>query len=364
MTTKPLYTLTDEHKAQLAPWADRWIANALNTSAMDADDRAAMVVAMDGLYRAANLEPPTRQVFHSGPISGAFAASIAGGIWWLRANQDTHAELFGRQLTEAELVGSIASACTTALRPCGVPDATIAATIAATRAATDAAPTEDIADCPPSLLRFLMLCCRHWHRLRNAGNQWSGWVCYLAFFRHIAKLDLDYSKWQHYEAAAIHGGVRFMHAKFWIVCDRPEWIYRGWDLYYVHGIPVPREWVDNRATLDPQMALTHDNVEQRRALVALIGWERILQACEVKTIHSDSWGELLEASVGDNEGLSARFVRVVCPSSGRVYVNRVPPDVTTPRHGLGWRHFPAFLLADPDSAREVPVDWYAPELES
>ena len=39
MARKKLYELTPEHRAQLKPWADRWIANAMSTEPMTEADR-------------------------------------------------------------------------------------------------------------------------------------------------------------------------------------------------------------------------------------------------------------------------------------------------------------------------------------
>ena len=58
---RKLYSLTDEHRAQLKPWAERWIANAMSTAAMTEEDREVCRDAVEGLYRAANLEPPPGQ---------------------------------------------------------------------------------------------------------------------------------------------------------------------------------------------------------------------------------------------------------------------------------------------------------------
>lgn len=38
--TEKKYKLTPEHEAQLRPWADKWIANAMSTKPMDDEDRA------------------------------------------------------------------------------------------------------------------------------------------------------------------------------------------------------------------------------------------------------------------------------------------------------------------------------------
>jgi hypothetical protein len=52
---KKLYELSDEHRAQLGPWAQRWIANAMSTAVMTAEDRAKCVEAANGLYARAKV---------------------------------------------------------------------------------------------------------------------------------------------------------------------------------------------------------------------------------------------------------------------------------------------------------------------
>src|SRR3990167_7302914 len=80
------YSLTAAHRAQLKPWVDKWIANAMSTKPMDDTDRAVTREAMKGLYRAAELEPPPdhRIVFVSSPFVLRFSAGFASAIWWLR----------------------------------------------------------------------------------------------------------------------------------------------------------------------------------------------------------------------------------------------------------------------------------------
>lgn len=57
------------------------------------------------------LPPVGRQIVADGPISGAIAACIAAGVWWLREHPKAHFRLFGRPVTDAELMASIAPAC-------------------------------------------------------------------------------------------------------------------------------------------------------------------------------------------------------------------------------------------------------------
>lgn len=75
------YELTSEHRGQLGPWADKWIANAMSTRPMDDTDCEAMLVAVAGLYEAAGLPQPKHVVFVPSPLVLALAGSFAAGIW-------------------------------------------------------------------------------------------------------------------------------------------------------------------------------------------------------------------------------------------------------------------------------------------
>ena len=137
-----LYSLTEEHRARLPEWRDLWLARILRTEAQTDDDRVRCTAAIDGLYRAAKLEP-SRVIYVPSPIVGVAAWCFASMIWWLRENPGRHGELCGRSLTERDYAEAVAAASARlAAAAHGVPlprAATDAATDAATRAATDAA---------------------------------------------------------------------------------------------------------------------------------------------------------------------------------------------------------------------------------
>jgi len=111
MADEKLYELTDEHRAQLKPWAEKWIANALSTKPMDDEDRAEMDKAVEGLYQAADLEPPANIVYSPGPVTSACASCFASAVWWLRENPEEEVKLFGRALTDDELRMAVLVAC-------------------------------------------------------------------------------------------------------------------------------------------------------------------------------------------------------------------------------------------------------------
>jgi hypothetical protein len=227
--------------------------------------------------------------------------------------------------------------------------ATWAATWAATRAAIEAA-TE-----ASPLVSFLLNCCSRWSVFYASGNMWSGWVAYLSFFRHVARLELpQYESYQHYEAATIHGGPRFMHRKFCIVADRPTVCLKddanrphcatgphlawrdGRKLYAWHGVSVPAEWIETPEVLTPAMALTWPNAEQRRAAVEILGWEKVLAELKPKVIDSDvdpMIGDLLQVDLPDAPG--EQFLRVRC-GTGRSFCLPVPKAMKTALEANAW----------------------------
>jgi hypothetical protein len=163
----------------------------------------------------------------------------------------------------------------------------------------------------------------------------------------VAKLPIDYSKWAHYEAAAVHAGPRYMHQRFCIVSDRPavcrkdeqnrphcadgpSHLWRdGYALYFWRGTRVPAGWIEKRDTLDPVTALNWPNIEQRRAAAEILGWGRILGALNPRSVDKDAdpfIGELLEVDLPGSPG--ERFLKVRC-GTGRDFVLPVSRESRT-----------------------------------
>jgi hypothetical protein len=408
------YSLTPEHRAQFAPWAQRWIANAMSTKAMDDEDRAAMRAAIKGLYEAANLEPPppNRVVFVPSPLVGNIAAGFAAAIWWLRDNATLAATRDATMAATRDATGDATLAATRdatadateAATEAATRDATMAATWAATGAATAAATrdatlaaTRDATlaatrDATGAATRaataaatevatrdgeqagwavnvavsfsrrhflFLLKCAQSSWRMRNPGNHWSGWVAYLSFFRHVAKLDLPiYDRFRHYEAATIHGSWRWMHPKFCIVSDRPasikidhlrrphcedgpshEW-RDGWRLYHWHGQRVDPDIIERRHEITPTMIRAEKNAEMRRVLTEIYahvhGPGKIIQDMGAKLLSEDTAQDrprrLYEVDGG-------RFIHVINGSlepdgSRREFFLGADPDARTPHDAI------------------------------
>ncbi len=258
MTRTKLYELTDEHRVQLKPWADRWIANAMSTAAMTDEDRRVSADAAVRLYAAAGLQAP-RVVFVPSPFVGAFAAGFAAAIW--------HNRKEGRAATEA---------------------ATWAATWAATRDAWYTFPLAAMQEMDRSfgLGGFGLQCAAYtsW-RMRQGGNQWSASDAFCSFFRHVAKLPIDYTHWDAWETLSLHSGPRWLHPEFCIISDRPELLtideqnrphsdagpfcrWRdGSALYAVRGHHTPAWIVERPDLLTTEKIEAENNAETRRIMI-------------------------------------------------------------------------------------------------
>jgi hypothetical protein len=354
------YSLRPEHEARFAEWRDKWIANAMSTRAMDADERATVRAAIAGMYESAGLEPPPsdRIVFVPSPFVARFAAGFASWIWHKRSAATGDA-------TRAATV-----AATDAATRAATDDATDAATYAATVAATDQnAKWFRMGGCSESDMEGLserifpghrkaMLECAYksW-RMLNGGNQWSGWVAYLSFFRHVVGLPIDYSKWDHYEKAAEHSGPRYIHAKFCIVSDRPEvllvdeqnrphcttgpfcrWL-DGSALYAVHGVRVPWTVIEHRDQLTVAQIDKEQNAEIRRVMMELYGEAKYLKDSGAMPIHSDSFGVLFRKEIPGDEPLVMVRVENSTPEPDghrKTYMIRVPPTTETAHAAVAW----------------------------
>jgi hypothetical protein len=203
----------------------------------------------------------------------------------------------------------------------------------------------------------------------------------MSFFRHVAQLQIDYSKWSHWEAAAIHAGFRWMHSRFCIVSDRPERLlvdernrphcadgpshqwWDGWKLYYWHGVRVPERVImaPESYTPDELRQLNSDNTEQFRALAERLSWTRTLEKLGSKSVNT--WDdadtglryELHEAQLG---GEAARFIAkqssVLKDGSQPRYMESVPALCETAQSARKWQAMAAYLSeGDTQGAMEL-----------
>lgn len=268
-----------EHEAQLVPWRDKWIANAFRTGLLTPEERERVTVAIRGLYTAAGLKEP-RVIFVPSPFVASFAAGFAAALWHLQTNAVKKEE--STQAPSAE------SSVTSWELGCDLQEMAVLAH-----------------KIDPENAKFLLACAASSWNMRNGGNQWSGWVSHLSFFRHVAKLDLDYSKWDHYEVAAI-AGPRYMHPEFCMVSEPPLELHvddrnrahcetgpycrwaDGSRMWAWHGILLPGWIVERPQDITVEKIKAEKNLEIQRVMIERYGPSRYMLDSGAEVIDMDA----------------------------------------------------------------------------
>ena len=289
---KTTYRLTKEHEAQIETWAQKWRKNALNCEAMTIKDREIMDDAMRRMYAAAKLDRPERIGFTTSPLTAALAACFAHVLWENPCNYGTAVvdaldeklpqDMRGREEIKLQIIDAI----------------------------NDTAPSSG-ARAPRGIKKQFLDTIPKFYDMWNGGNQWSGWVAYLSFFKHIVGVEHpQYENFKWYELAAIHGGPRMVHPRFTIVSDRPAYLYLdeqnrahcstgpfakwrdGWEIFYYKGVRVSRKIIEEPEKLTAKEIMGERNAERRRVIMEHMGPEKLLKVLKAEPIDDSAWGRL------------------------------------------------------------------------
>ena len=167
----------------------------------------------------------------------------------------------------------------------------------------------------------------------------AGFGAWVTFFRDVCGwTNPALEKFEVTEALIKSCGWTWWNENVLAISDRPSALHRdennrlhcetgpaiayrdGWSLYYWHGVSVPPEWIENRANLDPAVVLKSENVEQRAAGAAIIGWPKMVSKLNRKIIDGDpesDMGALIELTMpGLHE--PGRFLQAICVRNGTI----------------------------------------------
>jgi hypothetical protein len=182
----------------------------------------------------------------------------------------------------------------------------------------------------------------------------AGYMSWLAFFRRIANLPNTEKIEPLLHIAQSCGWVWFFDGAA-IITDRPKTLKRddenrlhcedgpaleyrdGFAICAWHGTRIPKEWVEDKSSITAKIALTWENIEQRRVACEIVGWAKILRELDAKVIDADGdplIGTLVEVRLPDLD-VPARFCRVQC-GTGREFAIGVPPDIKTAIAAQAW----------------------------
>lgn len=112
--------------------------------------------------------------------------------------------------------------------------------------------------------------------------------------------------------------------------DGPAIIWGEDKQYWWHGVQVPSEWIEDTGSVDLSLCLKHQNIEQRRALCEIVGWDKVVDTLNADVLDVDpdpQIGTLLQAKIPDH-GLQ-KFLRVKEEATGRQFCILVPQRIKT-----------------------------------
>ena len=306
-----IMTMTEDQKALMALYAQKWIEIGLCT---DPADRPRAEAAVRECYRLAKIPMPPRIVWVQSDWVGAFAAMIAESIWRERrkGSGGSHVAVDG-----------------------AVDDAVDVAVDVAVRGAVGGAQKRG---------KNKKLTLSGWHYWYG-GQLWAYFAAYSGFMRDVLKVTLPTSAY--HDLVESCGHVWF-NRDFVMICERINACrkdergrlhsesglaleYRdGTGLWMIHGVRVPGEVVMKPESLTVERVDKETNAEVRRIMIERMGVAKYLRESNAKTIHMDALtipGSAPRALIEDRH--QNRWLAGTDGSTGRVYIMPVPREAQT-----------------------------------
>ena len=386
------WTLTDEAKAQIPEWNERWIKTIMSTDPIDFEKTS---FAVRGMCRAANLPEP-RIVHVLSPMMAAIVGACAGAYWNYRSATAASTYASTAASTAARTAASTSAstaASTDASTYDSTYDSTYASTAASTRASTHAsthartyastaastdartdARTDDRTDArtrastyASEVARVMWMAAisvvnekagvdltksaesllRRWYDFYNGGSEWASWCCYLSFVRDVVGWSHpSHENYAHYENAAIYGGPRYMHRAFVLLSERAaerhtednvlhceigpaiSW-HCGTTGWYIHGVRVDEQIVMRPESQTIEQLKSESNEEVRRVRIDRFGWERFITESGATLRHKRRNERDQQFEQLFVLDDGTQRIKLVDPSTGRKYFLGVPREIDT-----------------------------------
>ena len=260
--------LTQEQRARFAEWRDKWIAVGLST---EPANRLKFEAAVEECYRATKLEPPKRIVWVPSPIVGAIAFPIAAYLLALRERLAT------AKRDQRAVRGAVRGALQTQIR----------------RAISSAIQN----------LWYYYIGGQFW-----VGGWYWGSPAFVTFFLDVCGLELAPEMERAaraYEETSKSACWWWPHRDFVMVCERPTALERndrgqlnsrdgaailwpdGWGVYSVNGVRVPRDVIEEPASITVKRIDEEGNAEIRRVMIEKYGLQRYLDDSRAEVLHED-----------------------------------------------------------------------------
>ena len=303
-------SITPAQEAELAGVAQKWIGHAFRTEPIQHDK---IVPAIRDLYEVAKLAPP-RVVLVASPKLMVYAHATATQILSKYRLPDAKPE----QTKFTKVHKTVASAVVETIQGL-VPDEVVELVMAYTE-------TDHRQACKLIAGDEALSEAKQWSNHTQGGNTNAAWAGYISAYRDVLHLDIPEMKlFAPYEQAAIEGSYRMMHEDFCLVSDFPsairthdnkahnesgathEW-RDGWKLYHWHGVHVPAEWIENKASLTAKEVIK--SKYDTRTGLEIINWEGVFNGKNSKLLDDDAeYGQLWKVKTLKDVTMSTLFLR-------------------------------------------------------
>ena len=348
-SVKRIDRLTEAQKAQMKPWADKWIGIGLRTGETDWERFEG---AARECYRFAGLNKPKIIIRVSSPIVGAFAAPIAASLIAFRP--------WDKIPTKRAVESAVESAVGSAVES-EVGSAVESAVRSAVESAVESAVRSEVYSAVYSgRIPF-------WHYWIG-GQFWPSWgfgywgAAYTSYFREVCGLNLPgnlTARSRAYEATIQSACYWWPNKDFVMVCARPRSIHRdaqgrlhnehepaidwpdGWGVYSIHGVRVPTDVVEHPESINAARINAEPNAEVRRIMLDRFGMDQYLASSKAEQIHKDDWGTLWRIPAPNPADEPLVLVEVVNSTPEpdghfKHYTLCVPPATKTAREAVEW----------------------------
>jgi len=192
----------------------------------------------------------------------------------------------------------------------------------------------------------------NWHKYLG-GQFWvGGWYwgspAYVSFFTDVCELELDpeiQKRAEAYRKTAESATWWWPHKDFCMVCDRPKILKRdstgklhsldgpaiawpNFELYYIHGVSFDAEMYAKitSGSMAFKEIIALENIEHRMIALKLMDAVTLLKDAKAKLLNKSKSGNELYL-IKNLFSSPAYFLKYQCPSTARVYVSGVPPEI-------------------------------------
>ena len=131
-----------------------------------------------------------------------------------------------------------------------------------------------------------------------------------------------------------------LHCANGLACGYPD----GWGVYAWHGTRCPQQVIESPHTLTVEQVDKEGNAEVKRVMIerfggakdARDGFALYLQRAGAKTIAKRGEYELVSHNAPHLTSGKMVAVKMICPSTGALYILRVPPEMQTVESAMNW----------------------------